>query len=176
MSNLVYSATSIDGYIAREDGSIDWLMDIPNPSDSDYGYSDFIKRVDGIIMGRNTFQTAIGFNEWPYLKPVFILTNTLKQIPKNLSGKVEIVTGELTAIIDKLKLRGFHNLYVDGGKTIQSFLQMDMIDELIITRIPLVLGSGIPLFSKNIKELKFEHVKTDVYNNILVKSHYVRRR
>lgn len=176
MSNLVYIATSIDGYIAREDGSIDWLMDIPNPSDSDYGYSDFIKRVDGIIMGRKTFQKAIGFNEWPYLKPVFVLTNTLKQIPKNLLGKVEIVTGELTAIIDKLKLRGFHDLYIDGGKTIQSFLQIDMIDELIITRIPLVLGSGIPLFSKNRKELKFEHVKTDVYNNILVKNHYVRSR
>jgi dihydrofolate reductase len=176
MSNIVYIASSIDGYIARENGNIDWLTELANPDKSDYGFSMFLERIDGIIMGRNTFETAAKFNEWPYTKPIFVLSNTLNLLPENLSGKAEIIKGELKNIIQMLKDKGMNNLYIDGGKTIQSFLREDLIDELIITRIPILLGSGIPLFGKNSLELKFEHAGTEVYNNMLVKSIYRRKR
>ena len=178
MSNTVYIATSIDGYIAREDGTIDWLMELPNPNNSDYGFSVFLERIDGIIMGRKSFETVLGFNEWPYAKPVpvFVLSNSLVELPGKLSVKVEIVKGELKRIIESLRDRGINNLYIDGGKTIQSFLNEDLIDEMIITRVPILLGSGIPLFGKNNLELKFEHVETEVHNNVLVRSKYLRKR
>jgi len=176
MSNIVYIATSIDGYIAREDESIDWLMDLPNPDKSDYGFSEFMKRIDGIILGRKTYETVLTFGAWPYIKPVFVLSNSLKALPGKFSEKGEIVKGELKKIIESLAERGIHNLYIDGGKTIQSFLKEDLIDEMVITRIPILLGSGIPLFDKNLLELPFEHTGTEVYNNMLVKSSYTRKR
>lgn len=178
MSNTVYIATSIDGYIAREDGTIDWLMELPNPDNSDYGFSVFLERIDGIIMGRKSFETVLGFKEWPYpkTKPIFVLSNSLDELPGNLPVKVEIVRGELKRIIEILKDKGINNLYIDGGKTIQSFLKEDLIDEMIITRIPILLGSGIPLFGINNLELKFEHAGTEVYNNMLVRSKYLRKR
>jgi dihydrofolate reductase len=178
MPNIVYIATSIDGYIAREDGNIDWLNEIPNPENDDYGFFTFIKRIDAIIMGRKTFETLLEFNEWPYPKnlPLFVLSNTLNKLPDSLKGKVEILKGEPLSIIEFLKLKGINSLYIDGGKTIQNFLKEDLIDELIITRIPILLGSGIPLFAKNNIELKFEHVETRVFNNMLVRTTYLRKR
>lgn len=176
MPNFVYIATSIDGFIAKKDGNIDWLLDIPNPSGSDYGYSEFMQRIDGIVMGRNTFEKVLEFNIWPYSKMIFVLSNTLKSVPRHLDNRAEIVNGDLNSIIEKLNSRGFENLYIDGGKTIQSFLRNDMIDELIITRIPIVLGSGIPLFENNGIELEFRHVETKVYSDTLVKSRYIRAR
>lgn len=178
MPNTIYIATSLDGFIAREDGSVDWLMDLPNPGNSDYGFSVFFKSIHGIIMGRKTFETVLTFKEWPYprKKPVFVLTNSLTKLPAGLPPLVELVKGELKDIINALKNKGISNLYIDGGETIQGFLKEDLIDEMIITRVPILLGSGIPLFGKINAELKFEHVKTDVYNNILVKSRYTRKR
>src|ERR1700730_970532 len=92
MSNTIYIATSIDGYIAREDGTIDWLMEIPNPEKSDYGFSVFLDRIDGMIMGRKSFEAVLEFKEWPYSKPVpvFVLSSSLKELPGNLPVKVEI--------------------------------------------------------------------------------------
>lgn len=178
MSNTVYIAASIDGYIAREDGNIDWLMELPNPDNSDYGFSIFLERIDGIIMGRKTYETVLGFNEWPYPKalPIFVLSNTLDELPGKLTGKVEIVRGDLKRVIELLRDTGINNLYIDGGRTIQSFLKEDLIDEMIITRIPILLGSGIPLFNKNYSELKFEHIETQVLGNMLVRSRYFRKR
>ena len=178
MPNTVYIATSIDGYIARKDGNIDWLMELPNPDHSDYGFSVFLERMDGIIMGRKSFETVLKFKEWPYSKPVpvFVLSNSLNTLPGNLPVPVEIVRGELKAIIEMLAGKGINNLYIDGGKTIQSFLKEDLIDEITITRIPILLGSGIPLFGNNNAELTFEHAETNVYNNMLVRSEYFRKR
>jgi dihydrofolate reductase len=178
MSNTVYIATSIDGYIAREDGTIDWLMELPNPDNSDYGFSVFLDRIDGIIMGRKSFESVLEFSEWPYpkTKPILVLSNSLNELPEGVPANVEIVKGGLKKILELLTDKGMNNLYIDGGKTIQSFLKEDLIDEMIITRIPIVLGSGIPLFGKNNLELKFEHVETEVPNNMLVRSKYIRKR
>lgn len=174
MSNIIYIATSIDGYIARKDGDIDWLMEIPNPENNDFGFSAFMKEMDGIIMGRRTFEQVVSFGQWLYAKPVFVLSNSMKSVPSKFENKVEIVSGSLASIIDSLNKKGYVNLYIDGGKTIQSFLKQNLIDEIIITMIPIILGSGIPLFAEMDIEIKMRHVETEIYNNTLVKSRYKR--
>lgn len=176
MANYVYIATSIDGYIAAEDGGLDWLMSIPNPEDSDFGFAEFMDEVDAILMGRHTFETLLGFDEWIYTKPVFVLSSTLKEVPEAYRGKVELLSGGLRDVMDALAARGYANLYIDGGITIQRFLEEDLIDELIITLIPVVLGKGIPLFAPMDRELKFRYVSTNVYNGMLVKNRYTRIR
>ncbi len=176
MSNIVYIATSLDGYIAKIDGGIDWLMEIPNPDQSDYGFADFMSRVDGVLMGRKTYEIVQDFDQWIYTKPVFVLTQTLDTLPGKWAHKAEIVKGEPTEVIAALNSRGINNIYVDGGKTIQSLLSLDLIDEMIITKIPILLGDGIPLFGTGNSELKFEHIETDVYYGGLVKSRYLRKR
>jgi len=176
LANYVYIATSLDGFIATKDGGIDWLMETPNPDNSDYGYAEFINRVDAIIMGRNSYEKVLTFGEWPYNKKVFILSNTLKSLSENMINKAEIINGDLKNIISQLANRGFLNLYIDGGKVIQSFLNENLIDELIITRIPILLGEGIPLFGKLSKQIKLTHTKTETLNEQLVKSHYTLKR
>jgi len=176
MANIVYIAASIDGYIARENGNLDWLINLPNPDNSDYGFSDLMERIDGIIMGRKTFEAVSGFEKWLYPKPVFVLSNTLSKLPDAISGKAEIIRGKLKTILSGLNGRGINNIYIDGGITIQSFLKEDLIDEMIITRIPILLGSGIPLFTPGNRELKFDHFETVIYDNMLVKSRYIRNR
>lgn len=172
MANIIYIATSIDGFIAKLNGDIDWLMETANPDGSDFGFSDFMNSIDAIVMGRNTFEQVLKFGEWPYTKQVFVLSKTLKTIPQYLSTKAKIIKGKPATVIKKLNSLNYYNLYIDGGKTIKSFLKEELIDELIITRIPILLGEGIPLFSKLKTVQKYEHVETLCYNNTLVKSRY----
>ena len=176
MSNKVYIATSIDGFIAKKNGDINWLMDVPNPEGSDFGFNEFMNSVDAIVMGRLTYEQVLKFSEWPYNKPVFVLSSTLKSVPEFLNDKVNIIKGNPKSIIEKLNSMKYSNLYIDGGKTVQEFLKEDLIDELIITRISILLGDGIPLFSKLINDQKYEHLATEIFNNTLVKSHYKRIR
>lgn len=176
MTNYVYIATSLDGFIATRNGGIDWLNEIPNPEKSDYGYAEFINRIDAIVMGRNSFEKVLTFDFWPYDKPVFVLSNTLTGLPDTALGKAEVINGDLYELIIILRKRGYDNLYIDGGKTIQNFLEDDLIDEMIITRVPILLGDGIPLFGKLTQGMKFNHTKTEILNNYLVKSHYTRDR
>ena len=174
MANIIYIATSLDGFIARKDGNIDWLMEIPNPDNSDYGFSSFIDSIDGIIMGRNTFEVVVSFNQWPYTKPVFILSNKLNEVPDAYKEKAKIVKGDIGDIVESLRKEGIERIYVDGGKTIQSFLQRDLIDEFIITRAPILLGSGIPLFAEMDFETKLKLVDSEILGDKLVKSTYIR--
>lgn len=173
MSNIVYIATSLDGYIATKEGGLDWLHSIPNPEASDFGFNDFIASIDALVMGRNTFEMVCSFDcPWPYSKPVFVLSQSLTEIPEKFQDKAELIEGSPQEITQKLQQRGFNHLYIDGGLTVQSFLQAELIDELIITRIPIVLGGGIPLFGELVSPQSFEHVKTEVLLDALVKSHY----
>lgn len=174
MANFVYIATSLDGFIAKKNGSIDWLNEIPNPDESDYGYSDFMNNIDAIVMGRNTFELVLTFNQWPYKKPVFVLSRTLQKVSADLVGKAEIINSNPDTVVNLLNSRNYKNLYIDGGITIQKFLRNELIDEIIITRIPILLGRGIPLFAELVKEQRYEHTKTEIYNNAIVKSHYKR--
>ncbi|MDP8239438.1 MAG: dihydrofolate reductase family protein [Candidatus Hatepunaea meridiana] len=176
MSNIVYIATSLDGYIADRNGKLDWLKIVPNPEGSDFGFADFMNKIDALVMGRNTFETVCRFGgDWPYNKPVFVLSTTLKSIPDGFVDKVEIISGSLQTVLTTLHERGFYNLYIDGGKTVQSFLAEDLIDELIITRLPILLGGGTPLFGNLSDHLEFEHLNTEIFNKMLVQDHYKRK-
>tara|TARA_R110002167_G_scaffold189882_1_gene392068 strand:- start:50 stop:622 length:573 start_codon:yes stop_codon:yes gene_type:complete len=174
MANYVYIATSLDGFIATPDGGIEWLEGAPNPSGSDFGFAEFMSRVDALLMGRRTFEKLLNFGQWPYSIPVYVLSNTLKSVPDELMEKAEITTGSPSEVISKLGLMNHKNLYIDGGLLIQSFLKEDLIDELIVTRFPKLLGQGIPLFGDLNESLDFEHVETEVIENYLVKSRYRR--
>lgn len=174
MTNSVYIATSLDGYIATKSGDIAWLEDFPNPSNSDYGYFEFINGIDAIVMGRKTYETVVEMRPWPYEKKVFVLSNQLIEVPPELVDNVEFVSGDLKTMVKKLGDRGYKNLYVDGGKTIQSFLKKNLIDEFIISTLPILLGSGIPLFGSEHDRAYFQHCSTEVFDGGLVKSHYTR--
>lgn len=175
MPNVAYIGTSLDGYIAEKDGGVDFLQSVPNPENDDLGFQEFMTRIDALLMGRNTYETVLGFGgTWPYTKPVFVLSNSLSCLPEKLRNDVELVSGPIDEVVQQLRQRGFENLYVDGGKLIQSFLHKDMIDELIIAQIPVLLGGGTPLFGELDNQLMFEHVKTEVFLQAIVQSHYKR--
>jgi len=175
--NSVFIATSLDGYIADKKGGIDWLHAIPNPDHDDMGYVAFNNDIDALVMGRTTFETVCGFDvEWPYDKPVFVLSNKWNEIPESHQGKAFLLKGTLTEILDQIYEKGFHSLYIDGGTTIQHFLKEDLIDEMVLTKIPILLGGGAPLFSELPNELEFELVATKTYLNQITQSHYKRKR
>ena len=175
MTNIVYIGTSLDGYISAPDGSLDWLSYVPIPVSNDLGFSEFMDRVDAVVMGRKTFQTLLGFGVgWHYQKPGIILSTTLKSAPEEFNDHIQFASGTPSDIIQLAKNQGFENLYIDGGVTIQRFLHEDLIDELIITEIPLLLGGGDRLFGKLDQRLEFELVDTEVLLNQLVRKRYKR--
>ena len=176
-TNSVYIGTSLDGYIADQKGGLDWLESVPNPDGSDMGYYAFLERMDALLMGRTTYETVLNFGiEWPYTKPVYVLSNTLEKVPEQLVGKVWLVKGELADVLRGIHDRGHTRLYIDGGRTIQSFLREDLIDELILTTIPVLLGGGFPLFGELARPLMWELVESKVYLNQIVQRHYRRKR
>jgi dihydrofolate reductase len=169
----VYIAASVDGFIARKDGSLDWLEH--DSGGEDYGYGDFMAAVDTIIMGRNTYEKVLTFEGWPYESySVVVLSHTLNvhDVPRHLAGKVEITSATPAALVETLAAAGVQHLYVDGGKIIQSFLREGLINELIISRIPVLLGEGIPLFGTLACDIKLTHVETKTFASGLVQTRY----
>lgn len=175
--NKVFIATSLDGYIADKSGGIEWLHAIPNPEGIDMGYSEFFAQIDAIIIGRRTFETVCGFEmDWPYKKPVYVLSHSMSAIPEEYKDHAELVQGTLKEIIREIHGRGHSRLYIDGGKTIQGFLKEDLIDEMTMTIIPFLLGGGVPLFGSLSKRLEFECVDSKIYLGKIVQNHFVRKR
>ena len=172
----VYIATSLDGFIARPDGAIDWLGGPEDDGDEDYGWADFISAIDAIVMGRTTFEQAAGFDGWPYegMPPLTVLSTTMTQVPEPLQGKAEISSLPPRALLEYLAARGCQGVYVDGGKTIQSFLREDLIDELVVTTLPVLIGQGIPLFGRLDADMAWKHISTKTFERGLVKNHYRR--
>ena len=175
MRTSVYIGTSLDGFIAKTGGDIDWLTQFQNP-EVHRDYEEFISRIDAMVIGKGTYEKVLTFPEWPYTKMVFILSSSIKQLPVSLNSKAEIVSMDPKSLLHLVSGRGFSRLYIDGGKVIQSFLREDCIDEMIITKVPLLIGSGIPLFGGLEKDISFNHIKTRVLSNGLVKSYYERIR
>ena len=175
MKTTVYVGTSLDGFIARKDGDIDWLVKYQNKEVHD-SYYEFISRIDAMVIGRGTFEKVITFPEWPYEKKVFVLSTSLKQIPGTLNEKATLIAMKPAVLLNYLSDKGFSNIYVDGGKVIQSFLKEDLIDELIISKVPVLIGNGIPLFDYLNTDLQFKHIHTQVSSNGLVRSYYERKR
>jgi dihydrofolate reductase len=177
MSNVVFIATSLDGYISDREDGLDWLHSIPNPDNLDFGFGAFMNRIDAIVMGRKTFEKVCSFGGvWPYPKPVFVLSNSLSSLPEEYEGKAKLISGPLDHVLATLHAWGHKELYIDGGSTIRGFLNHDLIDEMIITILPILLGGGAPLFGDLPESLGFEHVKTEVLLNAMVQNHYRRKR
>jgi len=172
-SGHVFIATSVDGYIARSNGDIGWLSRYATGSE-DTGYEAFMASVDGLVMGRGTFETALSFDAWPYRKPVVVLSRALSQadIPNDLKGKVSISTLAPGALMEALNAAGWRRAYVDGGKVIQAFLRDTLISDIILTRVPVLLGSGIPLFGALTTDLALRHVTTRSFASGLVQTTY----
>lgn len=173
MRTIVYIGTSLDHFIARANGDIDWLIPYSTP-DVFESYHQLINRIDCLLMGRHTFEKVVSFEPWPYSKKVFVLSNTLKQLPEHLKDKAEIINKAPKESLAYLASQGATAVYVDGGKLIQGLLQEDLIDELIISTLPVLIGSGIPLFGGMDRDLLFKHIKTQSFPNGLVMSFYER--
>jgi dihydrofolate reductase len=143
-----FIAASLDGYIARTDGGIDWLEPF-HAADEDHGFDAFLADKDGIIMGRGTYETVLGFGRWPYALPLIVLSHslTVDDIPESLADYVAITDMNPVDLVAALAEEGWRKVYVDGGQVIQSFLTAGLLNELTVTRVPLLLGQGRPLFS-----------------------------
>ena len=172
----VYIACSLDGFIAKPGGGLDWLMAAP-PSNVMDLYNGFMADKDGIIMGRATFETVRSFAQWPYHKPVVVLSRTLRQddLPSGLRNRVMIRNSAPTALMAELGELGWCKAYIDGGATISAFLRDGQIVELVITRLPVLLGQGIPLFS-DLPETALYHLATDTLDNGATMSRYLVKR
>src|SRR5947208_12825095 len=153
MKASVFVGTSLDGFIARADGSFDFLPAEVEP----HGYEEFMATVDALVIGRKTFETALGFDEWAYgKKPVFVLSSrSIATAPPG--AVVEQMSGAPADIVSQLEARGIQHIYVDGGLTIQRFLQAGLIHRLIITRVPVLIGTGIPLLDRKSTRLNSSH-------------------
>ena len=175
MSNKVFIATSLDGYIAGKNNEIDWLKAIPNNDNSDMVFQAHMESIDALVMGRNTMNLVANMDiKCPYSKPVFVLSKSLKKIPGKLEGKAFLVKVDIKNINNELKKKEYNNLYIDGGLTVQSFLKEDLIDELIITTIPILLGSGIRFFCELDRALEFRCTKSERYSNGICQNRFER--
>lgn len=169
MKGSVFIATSLDGFIARTDGTIDWL---PHDSTEDYGYDRFMASVDALVMGRLTYESVLGMGKWFYGKtPVYVLSS--RPIAAAPDGAVvERLAGEPHEVAAELARRGVREAYIDGGVTIQRFLRAGLIHRVIITRIPVLLGAGRPLFGDLSADVRLTHVRTESWPSGLVQTEY----
>lgn len=153
---ILYIASSLDGYIARPDGSIDWLTSLPNPSSEDYGYTELLARISTIVMGRKTYDDIIGFDmEWPYSGlTTFVVSSDKSWMPR--SPESYLLQGEVKQALQKLKSDAEKDVWLVGGATlITAALRHKLLDTMIIAVIPTIIGAGIPLFSGDTGESKW---------------------
>lgn len=171
----VFVGVSLDGFIARPNGDLDWLMGEGGGDSAEYGYHDFIAGIDAIVMGRRTFEKVVAFDQWYYgNKRVVVLSH--RSIDLSLAqargGVVEQMTGAPSDILSKLAATGARHLYVDGGITIQQFLRAGLIHRLIISRLPVLIGEGISLFGSLQQDIRLTHIATRSFPGGMVQSEY----
>jgi dihydrofolate reductase len=170
MTASVFIGTSVDGFIARPNGDLDFL---PEGGGEPHGYTEFIASVDAIVIGRKTFETVLAFEAWPYGdKRVVVLSNRPVDFSSVRGGVVEQMAGPPADIVSQLAVTGAHHLYIDGGVTIQGFLRAGVIHRLVITRVPVLIGRGIPLFGALPHDIRLKHISTRHYPSGLVQSEY----
>ena len=170
MTASVFIGTSVDGFIARKNDDLDFL---PEGGGEPHGYNEFIASVDAIVIGRKTFEKVLSFATWPYgNKRVVVLSSHPLDLSKAVGGVVQQMAGPPAEIVSQLATSGAHNLYIDGGITIQGFLRAGAIQRLIITRVPVLIGEGVPLFGALPHDIRLRHVATRAYPSGLVQSEY----
>lgn len=172
----VFIATSLDGFIAREDGGIDWLEEANSliPPGEDCGYGEFIARMDCLILGRKTFEKVLSFPEWPYAtKPVHVLSRSGYQVPTLHQSRASVTNESPEILLQRLDDAGFRHVYIDGGLLIQSFLEAGFVDSLINTRIPVLLGKGSRLFGSLKHDVKLKLQASKSWEFGFVQDHYI---
>lgn len=170
MKASVFMGASVDGFIARHNGDFDFL---PAGGGEPHGYAEFIATVDVLVMGRNTFEKILTFAKWPYGDMrVVVLSTRLIDTSGICGGRVERMSGPPPDIVRRLSSSGAQHAYIDGGFTVQQFLRAGLIQRLVITRVPVLVGQGIPLFGSLAKDVKLRHLSTYAYASGLVKSEY----
>lgn len=169
MTVAVFVGASVDGFIARPRGELDFL---DAGGGEPHGYDEFIAGIDAIVMGRNTFETVLGFGEWPYGERRVVVLSSRPLDLSSLPGTVEQMSGEPAAIVARLAASGASSLYVDGGVAIQRFLRAGLVDRLIVTRVPVLIGQGIALFGPLERDVRLRHVATRTFASGLVQSEY----
>lgn len=174
MKTIVFIGISLDGFIARTNGDFDWLSRFAN-DEAIRAYEEFMDRIDAIVIGKGTYEKVCSFPSWPYEKKVFVLSTSMTETPESLKNNVTILSMKPGAVLGYLCGLGYSTVYIDGGKVVQSFLKEDLVDELIISKAPVFIGSGIPLFGYLDHDLEFQHIRTVVGSNGLVRSYYSRR-
>ena len=166
----VFVGTSLDGFIARPNGKFDFL---PEGGGEEHGYQAFFDSIDVLVIGRGTFETVLAFETWPYAdKRVVVLSSQRQDLSKLRAHPVEQMSGDPRAIVATLDAQGVKHAYIDGGVTIQRFLRAGLIQRLVITRVPVLIGSGRPLFGALDADVKLRHVATRSYSSGLVQSEY----
>jgi dihydrofolate reductase len=170
----VFIACSLDGFIAREDGDIGWLTAIPAPEGEDYGYGAFVARMDAILMGRRSYEKVLTFGDWPYDRPVTVLSRSLRQadVPNALRTRVTITGASPETVFARLGGRGAARVYVDGGQVIQSCLRDGLVTRMTVTHIPVLLGEGLPLFGTTGRDVGLRLVSVRSWANGLVQTVY----
>ena len=170
MTASVFIGTSVDGFIARPNDDLDFL---PEGGGELHGYNEFIASVDAIVIGRKTFEKVLTFGAWPYGdKRVVVLSSRPLDLSRATGGVVEQMAGSPAEIVSQLAANGARNLYIDGGITIQRFLRAGVIQRLIITRVPVLIGDGVPLFGTLPHDIRLRHIATRHYPSGLVQSEY----
>lgn len=170
----LYIAVSLDGYIARPDGNLDWLTKYPMPTRTEYGYKDLMDSIDTIIMGGKTYRAVLDMDfEWPYSdKACYIVShrNTNLTPTKN----VKFITENVVETVKALKQQDGKDIWlVGGGQVITLLLNHDLVDEMQICYIPVILGNGIPLFPNQPKESTWKFAGSEAYDSGIVKITYV---
>lgn len=170
----VFIAASLDGFIARKNGALDWLPGSDGATGGeDYGYHEFFQSIDTLVMGRKTYELALSFPKWPYTgKRVVVLSGRYSKTPSMLATDIEGTSSTPQELVNDLSARGARHVYIDGGKTIQGFLQAGLIQDITITRIPVLIGEGIPLFGPLAHDITLEHLATKAYSSGFVQSKY----
>ena len=169
----IFIATSLDGFVARADHRIEWLESV-DTGDDDLGYEEFVDNVDGLVMGRGTYEKVRTFGEWPYRKTVVVMSRSLAQedVPQELDGRVEVSQLDPLEQMRKLHRDGWKRAYVDGGNLVQSFLRAGLIADLTLTTIPVLIGDGIRLFGELEEDIKLELTGSQSFGSGLVQSRY----
>jgi dihydrofolate reductase len=165
-----FCGVSVDGFLARPDGALDFLE---AGEKEPHGFEEFYGSVDVMVIGRKTFEVVLTFPEWFYgKKQVIVLSTQPLDFSSIQEAVVEQMAGEPDEIIEKLRKRGFQHAYIDGGVTIQRFLAAGVVERLIVTRVPVLIGEGIPLFGSVPHDIKLQHVETRCFGGGLVQSEY----
>ncbi len=163
----LFIASSLDGYIARPDGSVDWLF-----TDGDYGYHEFYNSIGTVLMGRKTYDKVLEFGDYPYKDKRSIIF-TRQDTSLQVTDKPEFVSGDIVKFTDSLRRSESDDVWLVGGsQIIRLFLEQDLIDEIILSIHPVILGNGIPLFDRIKKEVRMELINDVSFESGLVQLYY----